>query len=45
MPDAQVLVARTRAEVEISKVLRNTYTLLAMNVAISAVTAGVSMDV
>ena len=45
MPDAQVLVARTRAEVEISKVLRNTYTLLAMTVAFSAVTAGVSMAV
>lgn len=45
MPDAQALAARTRAEVETSKVLRNTYMLLAMTVAFSAVTAGVSMAV
>ena len=43
MPDAQALAARTRAEVEINKVLRNTYMLLAMTVTFSAVTAGVSM--
>jgi modulator of FtsH protease len=45
MPDAQTLAARVRADVEVSKVLRNTYMLLAMTVAFSAVTAGVSMAV
>ena len=43
MADPQVLAATTRSQIEVNKVLRNTYMLLAMTVTFSAVTAGVSM--